>query len=135
LEQTFILDDFIKIKKDYMYGLEKYMENWICYNLNRECVIMNKLIDASNETCEELTVTPLSVMIFKEFELPMKISQINNYITWLGSKCMKDFIKYFHCNYEKITDATKHIGDDWYYNTIILEESTIKSIERIKGEK
>ena len=107
-------------------------------------------------------------MIFKGFELSMNISRINNYITWLGSKCIRAFIKYFHSNYDKITDANKHMGNDWYkfldiltvqieigksgkiaaiiegldhcmadwyYNTIVLEESTIISIERTRGKK
>ena len=114
MKHSFTPDDFIEIKRCYMSGLEEYIErNYRCYNLNQECIIMHRLLDWI-EPIEELAVSQVTVMVYYKFELSGKISQISEYISWLGSKCRDEFIRYFWNNSNKITDANKRMGSEWY---------------------
>jgi hypothetical protein len=113
MEQIFSSEDFLEIKKEYMAGLDKYKKCWKCYNLIKDCVIMHKLLDNGGEPLE-WPVTQLTVMIYKEYELSKIITQINEQIIWLGNKCQKIFIDYFYNNFNKIVDANRRCGDEWY---------------------
>jgi hypothetical protein len=123
MEQTFSINDFVKIRSEYMAGLDKYKEDWECYNLYKECIVMHKLLDIENWF--DAPVTQLTIMVYKDFELSNNISRLNEYITWLGCKCEKMFIQYFHDNYTKILDANKSCGSDWY-DTFSLISLTIE---------
>jgi hypothetical protein len=69
------------------------------YILNDTCIIFNK-------TYEE----PLHLLIYKNFELSNYISEISEYINWLGGKCKEYLIKYFNENIK----PGKKADDKWY---------------------
>jgi hypothetical protein len=112
MEQVFSINDFVKIKSEYMSGLDKYKKDWKCYNLYKESIIMHRLLNI--EDWLDAPVTQLTIMVYKDFELSNNISRLNEYITCLGCKCKKMFIQYFRDNYTKILDADRKCGFDWY---------------------
>jgi hypothetical protein len=75
-------------------------EEWKNYILNKNCIIFGQTFN--NE--------PLEIEIHKNMDLSQCISEINEYLHWLGGDCKKDLIKYFNKNMQMEEKA----DNDWY---------------------
>ena len=82
------------------------------YILNKTCIIFNKTFN--NE--------PLEISIYKDFNLSEYITQINEYIHWLGGDCKDELIHYFN---REMTFIDERADNEWY-ETLEIYRVSIK---------
>jgi hypothetical protein len=106
-----------KINKEVNYSVDDFVEENIIgeyknYVLNKTCIIFNQIFD--NE--------PLEIKLYKDFVLSEYITQINNYIHWLGGECKTKLISYFNKNMAFVEEKA---DDEWYETLEIYSVSII----------
>jgi hypothetical protein len=101
---NFTIHDFVKKEEN---------GEWVNYILSKNCIIFGQIFDKE----------PLKIEIHKKIELLQYISNINEYLQWLGWNCKNTLIKYYNKNMAEWTEETAN--DDWYeemeiYNVLII---------------